>query len=37
MTASLTEQIRELLIVRGLATAERVAEAIPELAANGGA
>lgn len=37
MTASLTEQIRELLIVRGPATAQRVAEAIPELASHGGA
>jgi hypothetical protein len=33
----LTEQIRELLIVRGPVTAERVAEAIPELATQGGA
>lgn len=37
MSVSLAEQIRELLIVRGPATAERVAEAIPELAAYGGA
>lgn len=37
MSATLTEQIRELLIVRGPATAERVAEAIPELGAYGGA
>lgn len=37
MSASLTEQIRELIIVRGPATAERVAEAIPELATHGGA
>jgi hypothetical protein len=37
MSTNLTEQIREFLIVRGLATAERVAEAIPELATNGGA
>jgi len=37
MTGTLTEQIRELLIVRGPATAERVAEAIAELGAHGGA
>ncbi|RKG48491.1 hypothetical protein D7X30_40690 [Corallococcus sp. AB011P] len=37
MSASLTEQIRELLIVRGPATPERVAEVIPELASHGGA
>lgn len=37
MSGKLTEQIRELLIVRGPATAERVAEAIPELGAHGGA
>jgi hypothetical protein len=36
MSATLAEQIRELLIVRGPATAERVAEAIPELGAQGG-
>lgn len=37
MSASLTEQIRELLIIRGPATPERVAEAIPELGSHGGA
>jgi hypothetical protein len=37
MSGSLTEQIRELLIVRGPATPERVAEAIPELGLHGGA
>jgi len=37
MKEPLTEQIRELLIVGGPATAERVAEAIPELSAHGGA
>ena len=37
MSALLTEKIRDFLIGRGPATPERVAEAIPELAANGGA
>ncbi len=37
MSAPLTEKIRDFLIGRGPATPERVAEAIPELAANGGA
>ena len=36
MNEALTDQIRELLIVRGPATAERVAEAIPELREHGG-
>lgn len=36
MTGTLTEKIRDLLIREGLATAERVAESIPELAESGG-
>ncbi len=37
MTGAITEQIREFLIVRGPATAERVAEAIADLGGHGGA
>jgi hypothetical protein len=36
MTSPVTEKIRDFLISRGPATPERVAEAIPELAAQGG-
>lgn len=37
MTGPITEKIRDLLVTRGPATAERVAEALPELAQGGGA
>ena len=37
MSAPLTEQIRDYLIGRGLATPEQVADAIPDLATQGGA
>ena len=37
MNGPITEKIRDFLIGRGPATPERVAEAIPELAADGGA
>lgn len=36
MSGTITDKIRDLLISRGPATAERVAEALPELAHSGG-